>query len=171
MGRNGLSAGGALGPDFGEADMAARAAWPHDAGGVTQSDIAKRFGAPTTRARRMIARAVKAGLVRITVAAGIAGCVALAERLKRLFGLSACSVAPDLGETTPLPLRARLRGRCAARLDPRPRRPAPDRRRPWRLAGLRRHGSAAARGPRRALLQLLRLNAQGLNRSRGRDAC
>lgn len=89
-----------------DADMAARAAWLHYAGGMTQSAIAKRFGIPTTRAHRMIARAARDGLIRFFVDAEVAGCIALEEALKAAFGLTRCTVAPDIGESGPMPLRA-----------------------------------------------------------------
>ena len=89
-----------------DADIATRAAWPHYAGGMTQSAIAERFGIPVTRAHRMIARAAKNGLMRVFVDASVAGCIALEERLTARFGLKACTVASDLGETGPMPLRA-----------------------------------------------------------------
>jgi len=89
-----------------DAEIAARAAWLHYAGGMTQSAIAERFGIPVTRAHRMIARAAKDGLVRVFVDASVAGCIALEERLAARFGLHACTVAPDLGETGAMPLRA-----------------------------------------------------------------
>ncbi|MFN3615096.1 MAG: sugar-binding transcriptional regulator [Rubrimonas sp.] len=81
-----------------DAEMAARAAWLHYAGGLTQSAIAERFGIPVTRAHRMIARAARDGLVRVFVDARVSGCVTLEDRLTALFDLRACVVAPDLGE-------------------------------------------------------------------------
>jgi DNA-binding transcriptional regulator LsrR (DeoR family) len=92
--------------------MAARAAWLHYAGGLTQSAIAERFGIPVTRAHRMIAKAVKDGLVRVFVDAEVAGCVALEERLKARFALESCVVAPDLGDGDSL----RAIGLAAARM-------------------------------------------------------
>lgn len=90
-----------------DAEMAARAAWLHYAGGMTQSAIAERFGIPTTRAHRMIARAARDGLVRVFVDARVAGCVELEKRLADLFGLRRCTVAPDLAEgAATMPLRA-----------------------------------------------------------------
>lgn len=94
-----MGADGAGPGPFDEAELAARAAWLHYAGGMTQSAIAKKFGMPVTRAHRMIARAARDGLVRVFVDARVAGCVALEARLTSLFGLDACTVAPDLGET------------------------------------------------------------------------
>ena len=51
----------------GEAELAARAAWLHFVGGLTQSEVAKRLELPTTRAHRYIARAQSDGLVRVFV--------------------------------------------------------------------------------------------------------
>jgi DNA-binding transcriptional regulator LsrR (DeoR family) len=89
-----------------DAEMAARAAWLHFAGGMTQSAVAERFGIPVTRAHRMIARAARDGLVRVFVDSEVAACIALEDRLCVGYGLKACTVAPDLGETGPMPLRA-----------------------------------------------------------------
>ncbi len=100
--------------DGSETELAARAAWLHYVGGMTQSAIAKRFGIPTTRAHRLIARAAKNGLIRVFVDAPLAGCIALEEQLKQRFGLAACTVAPDIGETGPMPLRTL--GRAGATL-------------------------------------------------------
>jgi len=89
-----------------EDEMAARAAWLHHVGGMTQSAIAKRFGVPVTRAHRMIARATRNGLVRVFVDAEVAGCIALESAIRDAFALSHVVVAPDVGETGPIPLRA-----------------------------------------------------------------
>lgn len=89
-----------------DAEISARAAWLHYAGGLTQSAIAERFGIPTTRAHRMIARAAKDGLVRVFVDAEVGACIALEDALTARYGLAACTVAPDLGESGPIPLRA-----------------------------------------------------------------
>lgn len=89
-----------------ETDLAARAAWLHYAGGMTQSAIATRFGIPTTRAHRMIARAAKDGLVRVFVDAEVSACVSLEAEVIRRYGLANCTVVPDLGEAGAIPLRA-----------------------------------------------------------------
>ncbi|WP_200371928.1 sugar-binding transcriptional regulator [Rhodovibrio salinarum] len=89
-----------------DADLAARAAWLHYAGGLTQSVIAQRFGISTTRAHRMIARATRDGLIRVFVDASVSSCIALEDRLCARYGLAHCTVAPDLAETTPTPMRA-----------------------------------------------------------------
>ncbi len=60
---------------------------------------------PSVKAHRLIARAVDAGAVKITIDGAIAECAALEARLCARFGLDLCEVAPDLGEDG-LPLRA-----------------------------------------------------------------
>lgn len=88
-----------------EASLAARAAWLYFSGRLTQSEIAKRLGVPSTKAHRLIARATREGLVRVFVDADVSECVALEESLTARYGLRPCCVAPDLGEGL-LPLRA-----------------------------------------------------------------
>ncbi|EPE95099.1 sugar-binding transcriptional regulator [Rhizobium grahamii] len=85
--------------------LAVRAAWLHYAGGLTQSDVAKRLGVPSVKAHRLIARAVADGVVKVTIDGDIVECVELENRLAERFGLRYCEVAPDLGEDG-LPLRA-----------------------------------------------------------------
>lgn len=89
-----------------EAEMAARAAWLHFVGGLTQSDVARRLGVPTTRAHRYIARAQSLGLVRVVVDVQAASCAVLEERLRAAYGLGHCRVAMELPEPGPLPVRA-----------------------------------------------------------------
>ena len=89
-----------------EADLAARAAWLHFVGGLTQSEVAKRLDVPTTRAHRYIARAQAEGLVRIYVDVSSSHCVTLETTLMETFGLSMCRVAMEVPETGPLPLRS-----------------------------------------------------------------
>ncbi|QFY64002.1 sugar-binding transcriptional regulator (plasmid) [Rhizobium grahamii] len=85
--------------------LAVRAAWLHYAGGLTQSDVAKRLGVPSVKAHRLIAKAVAEGVVKVTIDGDIVECVALENKLSERFGLRYCEVAPDLGEEG-LPLRA-----------------------------------------------------------------
>jgi DNA-binding transcriptional regulator LsrR (DeoR family) len=85
--------------------LAVRAAWLHYAGGLTQSDVARRLGIPSVKAHRLIARAVADGVVKVTIDGDIVECVELEARLVERFGLQYCEVAPDLGEEG-LPLRA-----------------------------------------------------------------
>lgn len=85
--------------------LAVRAAWLHYAGGLTQSEVAKRLGLPSVKAHRLIARAVAEGVVKVTIDGDIVECVELETKLAARFGLQYCEVAPDLGEEG-LPLRA-----------------------------------------------------------------
>lgn len=89
-----------------DADMVARAAWMHFVGGLTQNEVAKRLGVPTTRAHRHIARAQTLGLVRITVDVEETSCLALESRLADRFGLTTCRVAMNVPGQEALPLRA-----------------------------------------------------------------
>ncbi|MEO1492064.1 MAG: sugar-binding transcriptional regulator [Pseudomonadota bacterium] len=92
--------------DTRESDLAARAAWLHFVGGLTQSEVAKRLDVPNTRAHRYIARAQAEGLVRIFVDVSSSDCVAMETRLMERFGLSFCRVAMDVPEAGALPLRS-----------------------------------------------------------------
>jgi DNA-binding transcriptional regulator LsrR (DeoR family) len=85
--------------------LAVRAAWLHYAGGLTQSEVARRLGVPSVKAHRLIARAVADGVVKVTIDGDIVECVELEAKLSERFGLQYCEVAPDLGEEG-LPLRA-----------------------------------------------------------------
>lgn len=81
-----------------DASLAVRAAWLHYAGGLTQSEVAKRLGVPSVKAHRLIARAVADGVVKVTIDGDIVECVELETELAARFGLQYCEVAPDLGE-------------------------------------------------------------------------
>ncbi|MBX2856209.1 MAG: sugar-binding transcriptional regulator [Rhodobacteraceae bacterium] len=89
-----------------ETDLAARAAWLHFIGGLTQSEVAKRLELPTTRVHRYIARAQSDGLVRVFVDVEVEDCVRLETQLMQRYGLRICRVAMESPETGPLPLRA-----------------------------------------------------------------
>ncbi len=88
-----------------EDSLAARAAWLHFVGGLTQGEVAGRLNVPAGKAHRLIARANRAGLVQVFIDGAIGSCVALEEQLRTRYGLVHCEVAPDLGEGA-LPLRA-----------------------------------------------------------------
>ena len=45
--------------------------WLHYAGGLTQTEVARRLGVPSVKAHRMIARAVAEGVVKVTIDASI----------------------------------------------------------------------------------------------------
>lgn len=88
-----------------DASLAARAAWLHHVGRLTQSEVAARLNVPNVKAHRLIARAGREGMVRVFVDGAIARCVQLEQQLCRAYGLASCEVAPVLDDD-PLPLRA-----------------------------------------------------------------
>ncbi|PHP65877.1 DNA-binding transcriptional regulator [Zhengella mangrovi] len=85
--------------------MAARAAWLHYAGGLTQAEVAKRLGVTSMKAHRLITRANQAGLVKVFIDGEVAECVALEAELSKRYGLDYCEVVPDI-DADDLPLRA-----------------------------------------------------------------
>lgn len=88
-----------------EATLSVRAAWLHYAGGLTQGEVAKRLGITSLKAHRLISRANKNGLIRISIDGDIAECIQLEDRICQRYGLSSCEVAPDLEEGA-LPLHS-----------------------------------------------------------------
>ena len=87
-----------------ERDLCVRAAWLHYGAGLTQGEVAARLGVANVKAHRLIARANKLGLVRVTIDGEIGACVALEERIVSEFAVNFAQVAPDLDDE-PLPLR------------------------------------------------------------------
>lgn len=85
--------------------LATRAAWLYYAGGLTQSQVAAALGVAPAKAHRLVARASRAGAVRVFVEGPIAGCMPLERHLMREFDLRFCRVVPTLGRSDP-PLRA-----------------------------------------------------------------
>lgn len=93
-----------------EDDLATRAAWLYHAGGLTQSQVAAQLGIASVKAHRLIARATRAGRVRVFVEGPIGGCIAHEAGLMRAYGLNFCRVVPalpDAGDAERrLPVRA-----------------------------------------------------------------
>jgi len=85
--------------------LATRAAWLYYSGGRTQSQVAALLDVAPAKAHRLIARATKAGVVRVFVEGPMAGCMQLEQHLARSFGLGFCRVVPDI-DAAPLPLRS-----------------------------------------------------------------
>ncbi len=88
-----------------DSSLAARAAWLHHVGRLTQSEVATRLNVPNVKAHRLIARAAREGMVRVFVDGEIAHCVQLEQQLCRAYGLAFCEVAPNVDDD-PLPLRS-----------------------------------------------------------------
>jgi DNA-binding transcriptional regulator LsrR (DeoR family) len=81
-----------------EESLAVRAAWLHYAGGLTQSEVARRLGLPSVKTHRLIARAVADGVVKVSIDGDIVECVELENRLAERFGLQYCEVIPSVDE-------------------------------------------------------------------------
>jgi DNA-binding transcriptional regulator LsrR (DeoR family) len=88
-----------------ESSLAARAAWLHFVGNLTQGEVAARLNIPNVKAHRLIARAGREGMVRVFIDGQITECLQLEQRLCRIFGLAFCEVAPNVDDQ-PLPLRS-----------------------------------------------------------------
>jgi DNA-binding transcriptional regulator LsrR (DeoR family) len=94
------------GPSSEDHDLCVRAAWLHYGAGLTQSEVAKRLGVPSLKAHRLIAKANREGLVRISIEGDIAQCIQLEDKMRARFGLRFCEVCPDLDDKPPpLPLQ------------------------------------------------------------------
>ncbi|TIU03250.1 MAG: sugar-binding transcriptional regulator, partial [Mesorhizobium sp.] len=70
-----------------ETSMATRAAWLHYAGGLTQSEVAKRLGLTSLKAHRLITKANQEGLVKVYIDGEVSECVALEDDLSSRYGL------------------------------------------------------------------------------------
>lgn len=88
-----------------DASMATRAAWLHYAGGLTQTEVAKRLGVTSLKAHRLITRANQDGLVKVFIDGDVSECVELETEICARFGLDTCEVVPDF-DADDLPLRA-----------------------------------------------------------------
>ncbi|CCV12153.1 sugar-binding transcriptional regulator [Mesorhizobium sp. STM 4661] len=88
-----------------ETSMATRAAWLHYAGGLTQSEVAKRLGLTSLKAHRLITKANQEGLVKVYIDGEVSECVALEDELSGRYGLDYCEVVPDF-DAEDLPLKA-----------------------------------------------------------------
>ena len=87
-----------------ETSMATRAAWLHYAGGLTQSEVAKRLGLTSLKAHRLITKANQDGLVKVYIDGDVSECVELESRLSERYGLTYCEVVPEVDDED-LPLR------------------------------------------------------------------
>lgn len=94
MSRKKTSTASAL--EDGDLSLAARAAWLSYIGGYTQQQIADRLHISQTKAHRLIAEALRRGLVKVFVQGVPSECTALEEALCQSFGLISCAVAPSL---------------------------------------------------------------------------
>jgi DNA-binding transcriptional regulator LsrR (DeoR family) len=88
-----------------EDELCARAAWLYYGAGLTQGEIAKRLNVRTVKAHRLVARANRMGLVRVSIDAPVASCMRLEDELQQRYNLRQCVVAPKIDDD-PLALRA-----------------------------------------------------------------
>lgn len=97
--------------DSGETDLATRAAWLYYEAALTQAEIAAELKVPPARVQRLIAGALRDGIVRILIEGDRAGCIGLERILAARHGLNFCRVTPSL--PPPASLFSEL-GRAAA---------------------------------------------------------
>lgn len=88
-----------------ETSLASRAAWLHYVGRLSQAEVAERLHVPNSKAHRLIARAVRDGLVQVFVSGNVERCMQFERDICRVYGLGFCTVVPDLDDDD-LPLRA-----------------------------------------------------------------
>ena len=74
-----------------------RAAWMSFSGGLTQNQIAARLGVSQAKVHRLIATALKSGMVQIEIAERPRQCLELEDNLRARFGLKSCTVVPTEG--------------------------------------------------------------------------
>ncbi|MCW8164903.1 sugar-binding transcriptional regulator [Verminephrobacter aporrectodeae subsp. tuberculatae] len=86
-----------------EQSLAIRAAWLAYVGGHTQEEIAERLGITRVKVQRLVASAMKNGLVKFFVEGVPAECLALEDELMQRFGLDRCVVVPDVDDGTQPP--------------------------------------------------------------------
>lgn len=75
-------------------DDAARAGWLYYVAQNNQEQIAKAMGISRQSAQRLVAQALREGLIKFRLDHPIAKCMDLAERVKTCFNLSYCEVTP-----------------------------------------------------------------------------
>jgi len=68
-----------------EVELLTRVAWLHFMEGVTQREIAKKLGISQPKVARLLDRAKRCGIVRISIASPYANCLAIEGELRRLF--------------------------------------------------------------------------------------
>ncbi|MEM7047510.1 MAG: sugar-binding transcriptional regulator [Pseudomonadota bacterium] len=88
-----------------DTSMVTRAAWLHYAGGLTQSQVAKRLGLTSLKAHRLIARANQEGRIKVFIDGSVRQCTELEDEISGRYGLDYCEVVPAFDDSD-LPLRA-----------------------------------------------------------------
>ena len=76
----------------------ARVVWYYYVGNLTQQEIADRLGLTRLRVNRIIGQARADGSVRVELRVPLAECVALADELRRRYGLADAAVVPEMDD-------------------------------------------------------------------------
>lgn len=79
-----------------DADLATRAAWLYYEASLTQAEISAELRVPPAKVQRLIARALRDGLVRILIEGDLAGCITLERAIAAQHKLDFCRVVPAL---------------------------------------------------------------------------
>lgn len=89
-----------------EDSNAVRAAWLHYAGGLTQSEVARRLGLSKLKAHRLITKANQDGLVKVFIDGDVTECFELEQQITDKFQIDYCEVVPELDPDDDIPLRS-----------------------------------------------------------------
>lgn len=84
-----------------DAELATRAAWLYYEASLTQAEISAELRVPPAKVQRLIARAMRDGLVRILIEGDMAGCLTLERALSTAHGLNFCRVVPAIPGVAP----------------------------------------------------------------------
>lgn len=78
-------------------DEIARIAWLYHVGGMSQEEVSRMLGLSRFKVMRLLAEARERGIVRVVVEHETAETLALAEKVRRAYGLAETLVAPGAG--------------------------------------------------------------------------
>lgn len=92
----GNRAAGSTGASTSDAELATRAAWLYHEASLTQAQISAELRVPPAKVQRLIARAMRDGLVRILIEGDLAGCMTLERVLAVANQLDFCRVVPTV---------------------------------------------------------------------------
>ncbi len=84
-----------------DAELATRAAWLYYEASLTQAEISAQLRVPPAKVQRLIARAMRDGLVRILIEGDMAGCIRLEQALATAHRLDFCRVVPAIPGVAP----------------------------------------------------------------------
>lgn len=84
-------------------ELVAHVAWYYYNDGLTQSDIAQRFGLSRIKVSRLLEKGRQSGLIQVKINSPYEGCLQLQQDLAATFGLTEARVIPALDEVAPGP--------------------------------------------------------------------